>query len=132
MLGSMMTCAERTQELNSTEACMASGLSSRQLHYIVDNDIVTPAVRGVGSGNPHRWEVRQMKVLRAVAVLLDHGARHETLRPAARHLALLREDAWTARVLVTHTGRITTLLGADSNGWVLDLSLCRDRIDAAA
>ena len=59
-------------------------------------------------------------------VLRTLGAPEATRARADTEAADLAEQAWSARVLVTIDGRITTLLGADENGYLVDLASCRD------
>ena len=115
--------------LSSSQVCNLTGLSYRQLHYLVDNGVITPAERGHGSGRPHRWAPDQVRQLRLAAVLMAHGAEQPTVRPAMAEAADLSPEAWTARVLVRIDGHITTLLGADTNGWLVDLAACSDPAD---
>ena len=51
------------------------------------------------------------------------------MRPALANAQALSDEAWGARVLVTLDGRITTLLSADANGWMVDLALCRSEAE---
>ena len=93
--------------------CDITGLTYRQLNYMVDTGIITPSVRGMGSGTKHRWSLADVRLVRLAAVLMAHGADRATLIPALAEAADLTDEAWSARVLVTLGGRITTLLGAD-------------------
>jgi hypothetical protein len=72
-----------------------------------------------------------VKLVRFAAVLREHGATDVTLRPAIAEAESLAPEAWGARVVVTLDGRITTPLGADANGWIVDLAHCREALPAA-
>lgn len=111
--------------LSTSQVCAATGLTYRQLDYWVRCGAIEPAVsRASGSGSVRRWAPEQLRQLRFAAVLTTHGAELATVRPALIASARIAEQAWDTRVLVTIDGRICTLLGADADGWVVDLAAC--------
>ena len=114
--------------LNTAEVAAAAGVTIRQLDHLTREGVITPTVIAAGSGSSRRWAQRQVRVLRLIAVLRGHGASYSTLRNVVSSAEALDDGAWGARVLVTLDGRITTLLGADSNGWLIDLTLCREAL----
>jgi DNA-binding transcriptional MerR regulator len=116
------------EPLTTGEVLEQTNMTLRRLDYLVRSAVISPRVPATGSGTQRKWAPEQVRVLRFIQVLRAHGADYDTLRPAVREAERLNPDVWTARVLVTLDGRITTLLGGDSNGWVVDLAHCRDRV----
>src|SRR5690349_18281159 len=102
------------RDLGTNEILRLTGMTYRQLDHMDRSGVITPRLPASGSGSQRRWAPDQVRVLRFIQVLRTHGAAYETLRPAVREAEALTEQAWTARVLVTLEGRITTLLGADA------------------
>ena len=119
-----------SSDLTTAQAAQAAGITMRQLEYLVTTGLVHPKQRATGTGSKRRWGAGQVRHLRMAAVLRELGATEATMRPAMRAAEQLPEGAWNARVLVTRDGRIATLLGADANGWSVDLAHCRDSADA--
>ena len=115
--------------LTSDDVCRLSGMTYRQLDYLTRAGIIQPQVMSSGPGTVRRWGHNQVRVLRMASVLRDHGATETTLRPAIQHAQEMSDEAWGARVVVTLDGRISTPLGADGNGWIVDLAHCRDSLE---
>lgn len=128
----MADVAER-DTLGMAEVASLTGMTYRQLDYLVRSGIMTPAQTASGPGSRARWDVSQLPVLRMVAVLREHGAKDETLRRAVVEAAGLGPEAWGARIVVTIDGRIMAPLASDANGWLLDFAQLADPIteDAA-
>ena len=115
------------RRMSTPEAARAVGLTLRQLDYMTREGVIDRPEHG--SGYHRRWAPEELKLLRLLAVLRSLGATGDTLRAAARQAEELSPDGWTARVLVTAEGRIATLLGADEQGYLVDLAACRDVAD---
>lgn len=115
--------------LTTAQVAQAAGVSTRQLDYLVSAGVIDPAwIEGTGgSGSRRRWAPEQVKVVRLAAVLRELGATDETLRPALAAIVTIPDErVWNARILVTVDGRLMTPLGADANGYLVDLARCRD------
>lgn len=128
-----MQTSSRT--LTSGEAAAAAGLSYRQLDYLVRTEIIAPSQHVVlpeGGPGTRQWAPSQLRMLRLIGVLRDHGAGYDTLRPAMKAAEALSEQAWSARVLITVDGRITSLLGDEPHGYVVDLAALRHEVPTAA
>jgi DNA-binding transcriptional MerR regulator len=124
-----MTTATMLGDLTSAEVLATTGLSYRQLGWLVRNNVIKPKVDGSGPGNPWSWGDDQVRVLRLIAVLREHGASMDTLRHVVPQAERLPEALWDFRVLITTDGRIATLLGNVPAGYLVDLAMCR--IDVA-
>jgi hypothetical protein len=111
--------------MTSAEVLTATGLSYRQLGWLVRHGVITPKVHGTGPGNPWSWGAEQLPVLRLCAVLRYMGAPVPVLRKVVPTVGQLDEHAWGFRVLVTTDGRLATLLGTDAAGYLVDLAACR-------
>ena len=114
-------------DLSTEQAADLAGLTPRQLDYWIRRGVITPWVHASGSGSCRRWGAPQVQSLRLLSVLRDLGAGLEVLAKVWVEAEHLSDRAWDARVLVTADGRFTTLLGADANGYLVDLRALRER-----
>jgi len=68
-------------------ACIAAGISYRQLDYWARTGLVEPGVRGAaGSGSQRLYGFRDILVLKIVKRLLDTGVSLQNIRTAVEHL----------------------------------------------
>jgi len=68
-------------------ACVAAGISYRQLDYWARTGLVEPGVRGAaGSGSQRLYSFRDILVLKIVKRLLDTGVSLQNIRTAVDHL----------------------------------------------
>jgi len=68
-------------------ACVAAGISYRQLDYWARTGLVEPGVRGAaGSGSQRLYSFRDILVLKIVKRLLDTGVSLQNIRTAVEHL----------------------------------------------
>jgi DNA-binding transcriptional MerR regulator len=68
-------------------ACVAAGISYRQLDYWARTGLVVPGVRGAaGSGSQRLYGFRDILVLKIVKRLLDTGVSLQNIRTAVEHL----------------------------------------------
>ena len=68
-------------------ACVAAGISYRQLDYWARTGLVEPSVRGAaGSGSQRLYGFRDILVLKIVKRLLDTGVSLQNIRTAVEHL----------------------------------------------
>ena len=68
-------------------ACVAAGISYRQLDYWARTELVVPGVRGAaGSGSQRLYSFRDILVLKIVKRLLDTGVSLQNIRSAVEHL----------------------------------------------
>lgn len=117
-----------TRGLSTLDVAMLVGLSYRQLDFLVRSGVVDAISPAAGQGTVRLWDRGQLPMLRFVAVLRELGAVAETIRTAVENLGALDPAAWQARILVTSDGRIAPLLGADTDGYLVDLARCRDTL----
>jgi DNA-binding transcriptional MerR regulator len=69
-------------------ACVAAGISYRQLDYWARTGLVEPGVRGAaGSGSQRLYSFRDILVLKIVKRLLDTGVSLQNIRTAVEHLS---------------------------------------------
>ncbi len=67
-------------------ACVAAGISYRQLDYWARTGLVEPGVRGAaGSGSSRLYGFRDILVLKIVKRLLDTGVSLQNIRTAVEH-----------------------------------------------
>lgn len=68
-------------------ACMAAGITYRQLDYWARTQLVEPSVKGSGSSPEHRlYSFRDILILKVVKRLLDTGISLQQIRTAVEHL----------------------------------------------
>lgn len=68
-------------------ACVAAGISYRQLDYWARTGLVEPSVRGAaGSGSQRLYGFRDILVLKIVKRLLDTGVSLQNIRTPVEHL----------------------------------------------
>lgn len=68
-------------------ACVAAGITYRQLDYWARTELVEPTVRTArGSGTQRLYSFRDILVLKVVKRLLDTGVSLHNIRAAVRHL----------------------------------------------
>ena len=68
-------------------ACIAAGISYRQLDYWARTGLVEPTVRGAsGSGSARLYGFKDILVLKIVKRLLDTGVSLQNIRSAVAHL----------------------------------------------
>ena len=68
-------------------ACVAAGISYRQLDYWARTGLVEPTVRGAsGSGSSRLYGFKDILVLKIVKRLLDTGVSLQNIRSAVTHL----------------------------------------------
>jgi len=82
------------QEISSSEvgyrgatACVAAGITYRQLDYWARTGLVQPGIKGAtGSGSQRLYGFRDILVLKIVKRLLDTGVSLQNIRTAVEHL----------------------------------------------
>ena len=68
-------------------ACVAAGITYRQLDYWARTDLVGPSIQGAsGSGSQRLYSFRDILVLKIVKRLLDTGVSLQNIRSAVTHL----------------------------------------------
>jgi len=68
-------------------ACVAAGITYRQLDYWARTDLVGPSIQGAsGSGSQRLYSFRDILVLKIVKRLLDTGVSLQNIRTAVEHL----------------------------------------------
>jgi DNA-binding transcriptional MerR regulator len=68
-------------------ACVAAGITYRQLDYWARTDLVGPSIQGAsGSGSQRLYSFRDILVLKIVKRLLDTGVSLQNIRSAVEHL----------------------------------------------
>ena len=68
-------------------ACVAAGISYRQLDYWARTELVQPSIQGAsGSGSQRLYSFRDILVLKIVKRLLDTGVSLQNIRTAVSHL----------------------------------------------
>ena len=68
-------------------ACVAAGITYRQLDYWARTDLVVPTIKGAtGSGSQRLYGFRDILVLKIVKRLLDTGVSLQNIRTAVEHL----------------------------------------------
>jgi DNA-binding transcriptional MerR regulator len=68
-------------------ACVAAGISYRQLDYWARTELVQPSIQGAsGSGSQRLYSFRDILVLKIVKRLLDTGVSLQNIRSAVDHL----------------------------------------------
>lgn len=68
-------------------ACVAAGISYRQLDYWARTELVQPSIQGAsGSGSQRLYSFRDILVLKIVKRLLDTGVSLQNIRSAVEHL----------------------------------------------
>ena len=68
-------------------ACVAAGISYRQLDYWARTELVVPTIQGAsGSGSQRLYSFRDILVLKIVKRLLDTGVSLQNIRSAVEHL----------------------------------------------
>lgn len=72
--------AENRGGLSSAEVCRRTGLTYRQLCWMIRRGYVRPSVSiGAGTGDPHVWAERDVDALRVFADLIRFGFRNEVI-----------------------------------------------------
>ena len=83
-------------------ACVAAGISYRQLDYWARTGLVEPSVRGAaGSGSQRLYGFRDILVLKIVKRLLDTGVSLQNIRTAVEHLRSTGTVSYTHLTLPT-------------------------------
>ena len=68
-------------------ACVAAGISYRQLDYWARTELVVPSIQSAtGSGSQRLYSFRDILVLKIVKRLLDTGVSLQNIRQAVEHL----------------------------------------------
>ncbi len=68
-------------------ACVAAGITYRQLDYWARTDLVGPSIQGAnGSGSQRLYSFRDILVLKIIKRLLDTGVSLQNIRTAVEHL----------------------------------------------
>ena len=68
-------------------ACVAAGITYRQLDYWARTDLVAPSIKSAaGSGTQRLYSFRDILVLKIVKRLLDTGVSLQNIRTAVEHL----------------------------------------------
>ena len=68
-------------------ACVAAGITYRQLDYWARTDLVAPSIKSAaGSGTQRLYSFRDISVLKIVKRLLDTGVSLQNIRTAVEHL----------------------------------------------
>ncbi len=68
-------------------ACVAAGISYRQLDYWARTDLISPSIKSAaGSGSQRLYSFRDIIVLKIVKRLLDTGVSLQNIRTAVEHL----------------------------------------------
>jgi len=70
-------------------ACVASGITYRQLDYWARTDLISPSIKSAaGSGSQRLYSFRDIIVLKIVKRLLDTGVSLQNIRTAVEHLRM--------------------------------------------
>ena len=68
-------------------ACVAAGITYRQLDYWARTDLISPSIKSAaGSGSQRLYSFRDIIVLKIVKRLLDTGVSLQNIRTAVEHL----------------------------------------------
>ena len=68
-------------------ACVAAGITYRQLDYWARTDLIAPSIKSAaGSGSQRLYSFRDIIVLKIVKRLLDTGVSLQNIRTAVEHL----------------------------------------------
>lgn len=68
-------------------ACVAAGITYRQLDYWARTDLMGPSIKGAaGSGSQRLYSFRDILVLKIIKRLLDTGVSLQNIRTAVLHL----------------------------------------------
>lgn len=81
--------SERTPEVGyrGATACVAAGITYRQLDYWARTELVLPTIKSAtGSGSQRLYSFRDILVLKIVKRLLDTGVSLQNIRTAVDHL----------------------------------------------
>ena len=81
--------SEATSEVGyrGATACVAAGITYRQLDYWARTDLVAPSIKSAaGSGSQRLYSFRDILVLKIVKRLLDTGVSLQNIRTAVEHL----------------------------------------------
>jgi DNA-binding transcriptional MerR regulator len=81
--------SEETPEIGyrGATACVAAGITYRQLDYWARTDLVSPSIKSAsGSGSQRLYSFRDILVLKIVKRLLDTGVSLQNIRTAVEHL----------------------------------------------
>ena len=81
--------SDKTPEIGyrGATACVAAGITYRQLDYWARTDLVAPSIKSAaGSGTQRLYSFRDILVLKIVKRLLDTGVSLQNIRTAVEHL----------------------------------------------
>jgi len=81
--------SEATSEVGyrGATACVAAGITYRQLDYWARTDLISPSIKSAaGSGSQRLYSFRDIIVLKIVKRLLDTGVSLQNIRTAVEHL----------------------------------------------
>ena len=81
--------SDKTSEIGyrGATACVAAGITYRQLDYWARTDLVAPSIKSAaGSGTQRLYSFRDILVLKIVKRLLDTGVSLQNIRTAVEHL----------------------------------------------
>lgn len=81
--------------LSSREVADLVGISFRKLDYWTRLGAVVPTRLANGPGSRRRWSPNEVKIIRAVAALMDLGMTVEEAGDAAAELRTLPVEEWT-------------------------------------
>lgn len=113
----------RARGFSSKRAAELAGISYRQLDYWSRIGIVTPSLADAdGSGSRRRWSLDDLRLLVALAEIVQLGPQIGQLGPIVEELTLLQ--SWGGHLFVSRRGligRSLDVLDGDRVGMVIDL-----------
>jgi DNA-binding transcriptional MerR regulator len=87
MTDSPLSVSERQVGYRGATACVAAGITYRQLDYWARTGLVEPSIKSAtGSGSQRLYGFRDILVLKIVKRLLDTGVSLQNIRTAVEHL----------------------------------------------
>ena len=100
-------------------ACVAAGITYRQLDYWARTNLVEPSIQGAaGSGSQRLYSFRDILVLKIVKRLLDTGVSLQNIRTAVEHLRSRGVEDLEKMVLMSDGASIFECASADD---IIDL-----------
>jgi DNA-binding transcriptional MerR regulator len=111
--------AQSTVGYRGSTACVAAGITYRQLDYWARTNLVEPSIQGAaGSGSQRLYSFRDILVLKIVKRLLDTGVSLQNIRTAVDHLRSRGAGELEKMVLMSDGASIFECSSADD---IIDL-----------
>ncbi len=110
---------QNTVGYRGSTACVAAGITYRQLDYWARTNLVEPSIQGAaGSGSQRLYSFRDILVLKIVKRLLDTGVSLQNIRTAVEHLRSRGVEELEKMVLMSDGASIFECSSADD---IIDL-----------